>query len=51
MTAVLRRFLFTKLSLFSKSSLDKELNMKKGAGVYSLNRFAGVPASKRNDDY
>ena len=30
--------LFTELSLFTKSSLDKEKNMKKGAGVYSLNR-------------
>ena len=35
---VVRPFLFTKLSLFTKSSLDKDWNMKKGAGVYSLNR-------------
>ena len=28
---------FTKLSLFTKSSLDKEYNMKKGAEVFSLN--------------
>ena len=33
-----RSLLFTKLSLFTNSSLlDKEENMKKGAGVYSLN--------------
>ena len=25
------------IPLFTKSSLDKELNMKKGAGVHSLN--------------
>ena len=35
---VVRSLLFTKLSLFTNSSLlDKEENMKKGAGVYSLN--------------
>ena len=34
---VVRPLLFTKLSLFTKSSLDKEKNMKKGAGVYSSN--------------
>ena len=32
-----RPLLFTKLSLFTKSSLDKEQNMKKRAGVHSSN--------------
>ena len=36
---VTRPLLFTKLSLFTKSNLDKEFNMKKGDGVYSLNRI------------
>ena len=34
---VVRPLLFTKLSLFTKSGLDKEQNMKKVAGVHSLN--------------
>ena len=35
---VVRPLLFTKMSLFTKLSLDKEYNMKKGAEVYSLNQ-------------
>ena len=35
---VVRPHLLTKLILFSKSSLDKEQNMKKGVGVFSLNQ-------------
>ena len=35
---VVRYLLFTKSNLFTKSSLEKEWNMKKGTGVYSLNR-------------
>ena len=35
---VVRPLLFTKSSLFTKLSLDEEKNMKKGAGVYSLNQ-------------
>ena len=35
---VVRPFLLTKLSLFTKTSLNKKYDMKKGAGVCSLNR-------------
>ena len=35
---VVRPLLFTKLSLLTKPSQDKEENMKKVARVYSLNR-------------
>ena len=37
MNKPVRPFLFTKLILFTKSGLDKEQNMKKVAGIHSLN--------------
>ena len=39
---VVRPPLFTKLNLFTESSLDKEQNMKKEVGVFSLNRVLCV---------
>ena len=38
-------FLYPKSSLFAKSSLDKEKNMEKGAGIYSLNGGSLNPVS------